>query len=233
MPVAVRDIMERASIVLQDVRAIRWPRTELFAWINDAQREIGLHKPSAFAETKVLELVEGSEQTLDATDLELVRVIRNIAGEKTDVPRIGGAAITPASRKLMDACIPGWTDPSVLAQARVVQHVIHDLGDPRTYFVVPPNDGAGLIEAIVTIEPVAIAAPSDPTLLASYDGLNVPVSATLGSAIVDYVVSRAFDKDMNLPGAAAASASHYAKFAAAIGLRLRNETARNLHAKEG
>lgn len=228
MTVVAKDVMSRASIVLQDSGAVRWPATELHVWLNDGQREIALHKPSAVAKTAELSLSEGTWQSLDASYISLIRVTRNLAtigGSPSG--RTGGRAITPIVREVLDTQIPNWQDPSVIPNSSVVKHVIQDMTDPRSFWVVPGNDGTGIIEAIVAAKPSDVAAGSDVLDIETYSGtLDVP--DIFQSAIVDYILYRAFSKDMNLAGSMQRAQAHYQQFANAIGMKVQSDTVFNL-----
>ena len=41
------DILDRASIILQDNTNVRFPNQELLKFFNDAQKEVVLHRPDA------------------------------------------------------------------------------------------------------------------------------------------------------------------------------------------
>ena len=43
----VVDILDRASIILQDSTNVRFPNAELLKFFNDAQKEVVLHRPDA------------------------------------------------------------------------------------------------------------------------------------------------------------------------------------------
>ena len=231
MPFTARDVFARTTPILQDAGAVRWPYPEQILWLNDAVREIALLKPNATAKTVELAMVRGALQTLPATAQRLMQVIRNLdtlAGSETG--RAGGRAITPITRDLMDSLRPNWTDPNVLPYGKVVRHVIDDAYDERSFYVVPGNDGTGIIEAIVSAIPADLSAPvTAPDSLASYAALTVDLPDIYRSPVVDYVLYRAFSKDMNLPASAARASAHYQQFAAALGQKAQVEQIANVN----
>lgn len=223
MAFTAKDVMLRATTVLQDAGAVRWPATELLLWLNDAAREVALHKPNAVAETVEIQLSEGTWQTLPDEYISLIRVSRNLATSAQAVGgRTGGKAITPIVREILDAQMPGWQDPSVLPSSPQVNHIIQDMMDPRTFYVVPGNDGTGMIEAIVSKMPTEIDQPANPLDMDSYTA-TVDLPDIYRNALVDYVLYRAFSKDMNLAGNGQRAAAHYQQFAQAIGLKTQTE----------
>lgn len=232
MAFTARDVMRRASLVLNDVEQVRWTSEELFGWIREACRQIALLKPSAVSKHVEIALVEGVLQSIPQDAVALVRVTRNLLSASGASPREGGTAITPATRHSMDSLIPGWTDPNVIPFSDRVAHVIQDMADPRAFYVVPGNDGTGRIEAIVAVMPPEMADPADPLDVDSYEA-EVPVPDIYEAAVTDYVLYRAFSKDAALPGSAARAMAHYQTFAQAIGVKAQMDALKNIRGKEG
>lgn len=227
MPFTARDVFERAEIILQDAGATRWPYTEQLLWLNDAGREIVTLKPNANARTVELELEQGTKQSLAEAHHALISVTRNMTGPEG--ARIGGRAITTAKRSVMDTLFPNWHDPAVMPQTVMVRHVIDDAMDQRTFYVVPGNTGAGVIEAVVSVIPATLELPASPDSLASYSALDVDLPAIYQNAVVDYVLFKAFSKDMALPGSAQRAVAHYSAFANALGVKAQAEVNQNVN----
>jgi hypothetical protein len=216
MALTAKDVMERATIILQDTGAVRWPATELLKWLNDGQREIAIHKPTAVTNTVTLSLDAGTRQDLPATYVSLVSVHRNVDGN----------AIRPIDRSVLDNQIPGWQDTNVLPYAADVTHVIFNEANPREFYVAPGNTGTGEIEATVAVLPTDIAEPASPLDIASYTA-NLAVPEIWRGAMVDYVLYRAYSKDTQSPNAANRAAAHYQQFASAIGIKVATDQALN------
>lgn len=214
MAFTAKDVISRASIILQDAGAVRWPLPELLTWLNDAAREIAITKPNATAKTVAMELVSGTKQEIPATAHSLLQVVRNV--DKTT--GVGGKVITPIVRQVLDNQIPGWHDGTALPFAAVVRHVVDDALDQRAFYVVPGNDGTGKIEIVVSSIPADIPTPANPLDLDAY-GATVDLQDIYRNVVVDYILYRAFSKDMNLPGAAQRAVAHYQQFNAALGLK--------------
>lgn len=225
MPFTARDVFQRAETILQDVGATRWPYAEQILWLNDAMREIVIHKPNANSRTVELALVAGTLQTLPDQYHAMLAVTRNLSGPSE--ARIGGRSITTVKRSVMDNLMPRWHDPAFMPNSAMVRHVIDDPLDQRTFYVVPGNTGAGVIEAVVSVIPAALAVPASPGALASYEALTVDLPAIYMNAIVDFVLYRAFSKDMALPGAAQRAVAHYTAFANALGIKAQAELNQN------
>lgn len=224
MTFTVKDVLTRASLLLQDVNGTRWPFTEQLMWLNDGVNEIVLHKPTATAQTVELPLSVGTLQELPDGYNTLIEVTRNIASGGPGIEnRFGQGAITAVSRSLADAFLPHWSSPNIIQNTAIVQHVIVNTDTPRSFYVLPGNDGTGLVEAVVSILPAAIQAPAmNQSDINSYTATVEMQDAYLG-ALVDFVCFRSFSKDSALPGAAQRAAQHYQLFAQAIGLKLQGE----------
>lgn len=208
MAITAKDVMMQAAITLQDIGGVRWPAPELHGYLNDGLREIVTIKPNARTKTVTLDLVEGTLQTLPDEYTTLSRVIRNIASAAT-----GGVAIRPIpDRKLMDAQIPGWQSSTVLPFAQAVVHVIHDIAEPRSFYVVPGNNGTGKIEAVVGAYPAPVPAPtSNPGSINSYTA-EIDLPDTYKNALTDYVIYRAYAKDSSITTSAARAQAHFELF---------------------
>lgn len=219
MAITAKDVFQRVQILLQDQENVRWTLDELRLWLNDGQREIVLWKPNAKSSTVVLPLVAGTYQTLSTTYLSMLRAVRNITSEGP--PRVGGRAVRTVPREILDATIPDWHSAS---QKAVVTNVVYDQAEPRAFYVFPPNNGTGKLEVIASQAPTDIAAPADPTNLASYTA-TIGLDDIYANALADYVMYRAYMKDAGYAGNAQRAVACYTQFSNALGIKLRNEIA--------
>lgn len=223
MAFTVRDIISNASTVLVDGGGVRWPYAELLQWVNLAVSEIAVLKPSATAETIEIALVKGTLQALPPTHHMLLAVHRNLVSVSSSPDgRAGGRAITTIQRDELDAQIPNWHDPSVLPYSQTVMHVIDHPSDPEAFFVAPGNNGTGIIEVLASRMNDPIPVPASPELLASYQ-IAVPLNDAYETAVLDYVLYRAFSKDMAIPSAAARAQAHFTQFSTALGIKATTE----------
>lgn len=209
MAFQARHVMSRASIILNDVGAVRWTAPELRNYLNDALREIAILKPNSVVEKINHTLVAGTEQTLPANATLLVRVIKNVTSKK--------AVSVLTDREVMDRSIPGWQNSTVLPYQVDVVHVIYDVANPKMFHVAPGNTGTGQLEIVVSKLPDLVAAPENNTNLdiQSYTD-EVSLDSLYINACIDYVVHAALMKDAALAGAAARATTHYQKFLANI-----------------
>lgn len=212
--------MSRARIILQDGGAIRWPLAELASWLSDGLLEVVNRKPSEGAQSVVLTMVAGTKQTLPDAYLSLIRAVRNVTGVSPNW--VGGLSVTPIMREILDAQSPSWHDPAVVTQRAQVLQIIADPLDQRTFYVYPGNTGAGKLECVVSVipQPVTIATGANPEDIASYNAITLPMSQIFQTALVDFILYRAFSKDMQFAGAMERAAAHFNQFNAAILARI-------------
>jgi hypothetical protein len=222
------ELLTRAAILLQDQDHLRWPLTELVSWANDGQKTIVAAKPSANSQSVPLSCAEGTLQSLtDPTHLMLLRLPRNLASNAT--PRVGGRAIRPVSREVLDASEPYWHVRTTVPFKKEVRQYVFDEQNPREFYVYPGNDGTGVVEAVVSVLPTAIAPSGNPEVIGSYDA-ELALREPYGVALVDYVVSRAFAKD-DVSADPGRAALHMQAFMNAIGIKAQVESAQSPNAR--
>ncbi|WP_288075940.1 DUF6682 family protein [Pseudomonas sp.] len=211
------EIFQRVHTIVQDKGGVRWPYPELCMWLNDGQKEIVLQKPSASSRTVTIPLKIGTLQAIPDEYIMLLRVVRNSAGRPVSI----------VARDLMDAQAPDWHVSRERTEAR---HVIVDEADPKSFYVYPPNDGAGQLEVIMSAVPALIVPTGDPEQLGSYD-VHTSINTIYDNALVDYVVYRSHSKDMQNAGAAQRAALHYQQFANSLGMKVTLDANMNPNAK--
>jgi hypothetical protein len=214
MPIAASSLIQRATGLLQDPTSIRWPVNELVRWLNDGQREIVLIRPDAINVTATMTLAAGSRQDLDAATgitvlpIKLIEITRNLAATSTK------QSVTMVPRKIMDAQTPNWhqVTPSVN-----ILHYMFDTRDPKTFYVYPPATVLAQLEVNYSGYPTDIAEPADGVLWGAVTG-NITVPDIYGSALVDYMLYRAYSKDASYAGNAQRASSYLAVFNGALGI---------------
>ena len=212
MTFTASDVMKRAATTLQDLGNVRWPVSELHDYLNDGLREVVRIKPNARSKTVNLNLAAGTLQTLPPEYTILSRVSRNMADANT-----GAEAIRALdSRSIMDAQIPNWQSASALPFSKTVIHVIHDTASPSSFYVVPGNDGTGIVEAVVGCLPQPSPVPgANPDQISSYSD-EVDIPDIYQNALTDYILYLAYSKDARISGSAARAQAHYELFSQAV-----------------
>ena len=211
MALTAKNIIDRASMIIQDLTNVRWPLSELVNWINDARREIAVVRPDIYSEVKSdFSCTSGAKQTLPTGGLRLMDVPRNASGP----------AITVTNRGFLDQQNPAWQQ---MTGVSTIKHFMVDERNPSTFWVYPPASGA-------TLEIIYQKAPTDITE-ANYATASLPATGGLltayeelyGGAMVDYICYRAFSKDSEYAGNAQRALAHYQQFSNALGLGRKND----------
>jgi hypothetical protein len=192
-------VINKAVAVLNDAGATRWTSAELLDWLNDAQREIVTATPDAYTLTGNHTLVAGTKQTLPTGAIALTNVVRNMG--------VGGATPAEAPRRVsmqqLNSHRPSWnSDTTALA----VKNWVYDANAPDVFWVWPPMTSATVVE---------LQYSANPTLVAS-TASNITLDDSYQNPILDYILYRAFSKDIELQAMQARAASHLAAFRASL-----------------
>lgn len=201
----VATLIETAGIILQDTSQVRFPQAELMTFLNDAQREIVLHRPDAKTVNGNMTCVAGSKQSIPNTGLRLIDVVRNDAGR----------AITQIDRKILDETLPNWHNTAADGTKKI-EHFVYDPADPKNFYVYPNATSSMNIEIIYSTAPADISYTTTVT---------ITLDDIYANAILDYMLYRAYQKDSEYAGNADRSMMHYQSFANALGIKSRADAA--------
>jgi len=195
-------IIDKAEIIIQDATNIRWPQAELLGWLNDGQREVVLHKPSASVLNASVALATGTtKQTIPAAGVQLIDVVRNM-GAAGSTP---GAAVRIVSREVLDAQLPTWhADANAGGD---IKHYMFDPRDPKTFYVYPKAPATAWY-----VELIYSASPTDCASIAS----TIALDDIYANALMNYVLYRAYSKDSTYAQNANLAGSAYQLFMGAI-----------------
>ena len=206
------EVLDRAGIILQDTTNIRWPTDELLGWLNDGQREIVLRKPDAHTVSAAMVLVVSeTKQSIPASGIMLIDIVRNM-GTGGSTP---GRAITRTERYILDSQRPDWNTET---GSSIVKHYMFDERSPRVFYVYPPQPAAtpGYVEIVYSSAPADLATGAD----------TLTLDDIYASALLDYVLYRAYSKDSDIaPNAPQRAVGHYNAFLQSLGAQEKGETA--------
>lgn len=228
MSFTAKDVLLRARITLNDAASVRWTLPELLNYLNDGLREIALQKPSATAITAVIDLAQGCRQSIPSSYHALLQVVRNDVRTGGPASPSGGAAITPIARETIDTMIPGWHSSATLPFTAKVTHVLDEILDQRTFYVIPGNDGTGAVLAVVSAYPASISTPTNPLDIDEYSA-TVDLKDIYQNALLDYILYRAFSKDTDLATSGQRATAHFGLFQGALGIKKQAEMAENVN----
>lgn len=170
------NLIDRASKLLQDTTNVRWPRTELLDWLNDGQRVVVLLLPDAYTATDTVSASTAGQTTfsIPATGIRLIDVIHNTGGSLT--------AIRQIDRSVLDTQYPTWRSSSASAEAK---HFAFDKRNPKVFYLYPPLNNSAGVKVVYSAAPAALTSENDLILL----------DDVFGTALVDFMVYRAYLKD--------------------------------------
>lgn len=177
MPIRAGDIIERASIILNDEDVVRWTNKELFAWLNDGACELVIRRPAAHAIASAITLAAGTFQNLPDGALQLLDVIRNVKADGS-----AGRPVRRIDRLLLDDSTPTWQE---MKQADAVRHYMFDEASPLTFYVYPPVKAGTKVDALHSSAPAVVATVDD----------QLDLDRAYIGPLVSYVLYRAFSKD--------------------------------------
>jgi hypothetical protein len=198
MAVAASSIINRVRTQLIDTGGSqRWTDAELILWIGDGERTIVSAVPWAYQKLTTMSLVAGTKQTLPSDGNSLIEIVRNLTGG--GVP---GAPCVMVDRAVLDRQYSDW---HLAANANIsVTAYTYDLNNPQVFYVFPYNTGGGSVEINYSVMPVDLVLTSD----------NIHVRDIFATALVDYVLFRAHQKDSDYAAGQALAANYLQSFMA-------------------
>lgn len=204
--VLVREVLRRASVLLQDAAFQRATESNCIDWFNDAQATIATFLPLAASRIDAIKLRAGTQQSIEAVEAADVKPGRGgvkLYGKAflRPIRHMGADGLTPGrvvrivDRDALDAINDDWhVKPGKLP----VRVVVFDPQTPRHFYVEPGVAATPTqwLEIAWTVEPTRAAAPVSGV---SYigDGAGSGATAVIGvddehvTDLVNYMVARA------------------------------------------
>ena len=217
MAITASTILSRARTQLIDNGTTqRWTDAELMQWMADGCRTITAAVPSASFTTAIVSLVAGTLQTIPSNGHMLLAVSRNF--DTTGL--VPGRAIRLVPRDVLDAQNPNWHAAPASPQ---VQNYVFDPTMAEQYYVYPPNNGLGKAEITYA---VAVADFTDPTTV-------LPLSNVYQTALFDYVMFRAHQKDGDFSAGSEIAQGYFNSFTAFVGTNNTGQLENNPNQKMG
>jgi len=211
--ILVSAIFTECDGVLLNANKSRWGDAEKLRYLNAAQRQIVLLKPSAYTVDAVYRLVAGTKQTIpDGTAsfltpagatisecIQLIKVVRNMG----TTGLVAGSAITPVGEDILNGIDPDW---HLATAAAVVQNYIFDERAPLQFYVTPPQptSSQGYIEAVCSAIPTDVETDEAET----YE-VEITLSDVFRDIITNYILFRCYAKDAAISPYNAARAAEY------------------------
>ena len=204
MMTTVNDVLtSRVRILLRDTDdgGILWTDEELIEWLNEGCLEVARIRPAASSSTIQFNPTAGALQTLPSSAIVLLEVICNHnAG-------VEGRVIRRVERKDLDNEMPNWrfSTPNDVALRYAPSKT-----DLRTFHVYPPSTGSATSGIIL----VASVSPDQATALVD----EFPLEDIYAAVVANYVLYRAFHKQIESPASQSRAAEFLQMFNAQMGL---------------
>lgn len=202
-------IIDKASTILLDKSAKRWSVPDLLEYLNEAQRNVVLLKPSACTANQSMRLAVGTRQALPAGSLMLLDVIRNL-GSSGNKP---GRPVKRIERSLLDAQVPNW---HASRPDTDIRHFTYDINDLKTFYCWPASNGNGYVELLCSVTPAEIDANTAIVLDDVYEG-----------ALLSFMLYRAFLKEADYASDPARAGAYLSFFTVAVTGKNSVEQAKN------
>lgn len=202
------EVIAPVAEVLQDQSNVTWTQAQLLNWLNDAQRTVALVRPDASAITGNITLQSGTKQALPTKGLRLLAVIRNM-GKDGSTP---GPVVRLVDRNTLDTATPNWHSAK---GATLIREYVIDDRDPMTFWVSPPSDGKGKIEATYAVSPQKITTISD----------DVSIPSNYVPALIEWMLYRCFSRDSEQTPNYARAAGHFQAFFQLLGTKTQADLA--------
>lgn len=205
----VNDILDRASIILQDTSNTRFANADLLKFFNDGQREVVIYRPDANVTNANFTCAAGSKQTLPSDALRLIDITRNVSGR----------AICQINRKMLDESLPDWHNATADA-TRKIENFIYDSSDPKNFYVYPAAENSFQIEVIYSVSPADVT-------LSNYtsDATTISLDDTYANCLLDFILYRAYQIDSEFAGNAEKSLMHYRSFMNGLNAKTQGDSA--------
>lgn len=206
----VGDYITHASSQLNDQRYgrafTRWTRGILLGYMNLGLAEIGTYRPEAFAKHVVVQLQQGSLQTIDwMTDVQAI------------YSNVGGPRVTLMDQPMADAFAQYDTSaPDVPFVNGAPQYVVRSYyvnkDNPKVFTVdppVPPGITASMHVIVQGVTPVYALADWDSTLQVNGNYIN---------NLIDFIMAKAYEIDTESTSAAKKSDDLFNRFYMVMGV---------------
>jgi hypothetical protein len=210
--VKVVDLIVRAKTLLQDEDFVRWSVTELQYWLNDAYKELVGIRPDANTQTSEYACVAGPRQVITssfANAIRLVEVVRNLATTSNK------SSVRLTSRKSLDTQQRSWYSETPTVN---IELYMFDPRTPKEFLVYPPATTAARLEVIYSVLP-ADHTLSEAQLVNQATAETIRIDDIFSTALLDYMLYRAYSKDAEQPAMAARAVAHYQAFQSALGVK--------------
>lgn len=206
--VKVVDLITRALVLLKDPTAARWPAVELQYWLNDGYREIVNRRPDANAQVGTFTCATGYRQNISnfQNAQRLLEVIANAAATSNK------KTVRLVDRQTMDDQLPGWNTETTSIN---IEKYMFDKRLPKEFLTYPPAKSTAQLEIVYSTFPASHAL-TEQQLMNPATATTINLDDTYANALLDYMLYRAYSKDVEQAGNAQRAAAYYQSMMSAI-----------------
>ena len=201
-----RAIIAEAQTQLQDIEGVRWSAGELVGYLNEGQRMIVSARPSESARSEAFQVVDGPRQPLPEYATLLLDAHHNSSPRQR--------ALTKVERHTLETVARDWM--SMQPSEATIHYMYSDL-EPRAFYVYPPAIAGSHLQVTFSVYPEDVATPTGPTA-ASVNG-DTGLEARWDTALLDYVLFRAWSKDAEYAANEQRASSHLGLFTTSVSVQ--------------
>jgi hypothetical protein len=136
-------VIGKATAILQDVGDVRISAADKLGAFNSAQRLVVTIRPDAKTTRGLITLVDGPHQTIPASGLRLIKLVRNETGR----------AVSLISEEQLSEFDPSW----YTGAAAAAKHYLFDPLEPKAFDVYPPATAGAKVHAVWSVLPTDAA----------------------------------------------------------------------------
>ncbi|WP_315707541.1 DUF6682 family protein [Brenneria uluponensis] len=202
----INDIIGRANTQLMDSLWLRWSKSELLDYFNDAINAVIIIRPDAGSVIEVFDCVPGTRQQLPTEAIRLLDIIRVS----------GGRAVKPIARDVLDSSYPDWH-----TMTGAVECYVYDAQTPQWFWCFPGAQAGTQLEInVARLPPAAVIAD-----LSSGNERAFPLNELYINPVLEWILFRAFSKDAENGNNATLASQHYQTFVDLLGVKTQTDTA--------
>lgn len=205
-------LVESAAGLLHDKEAVRWTARDHVLALNMAQRELVRIRPDQKSTVVQVDLVEGFRQYIPDNAFAFIGVPNNATGRMRRVSKI--------DEMQLDSIDQDWRSRTKVLE---IVHFLHDLRDPREYWVYPPAKSGAKVDLSIAKAPIDIPLPAEGVLPSAVAGV-IDLADVWSEALLSFMLFKAYSKDAEFGGNAGMATGFMNLFNAALGVQLESTT---------
>ncbi len=202
----VKDIIERASLLYNDVDYARVSEHQYLQFLDDAIVQVIMARPDAHTMTRMVELRQGPRQTLPDEAYSLIDIPYNVVATTNGV----GYTYSSPIRKVEQNDLDSYGNWAAQEPSSEIMEFCYDAKTPRSFMVNPPAVAGTTVEMQFSYEPESYASYTKSFVeVMEYD---LPLPSIYRSALVDYMLYLLYSTDSTSSTDRAIAAAYESSF---------------------